>query len=89
MKDARGVFRVRIQEEEIGCVTRGSNRTGEHGIVVRFGGTERHLQGLVYHYTHNPNVSTAAPSKSFFRCRRMQCGHTHTHNRDCYGDSTL
>lgn len=56
-----------IQEDQISCLTRGSNRTGEHGITVRFGGAERHLQGLVYHYTPNPNITMAAPSKSFLR----------------------
>uniref|UniRef100_A0A8P4G9A7 Plexin b1a n=1 Tax=Dicentrarchus labrax TaxID=13489 RepID=A0A8P4G9A7_DICLA len=59
---------LNIQEDQISCLTRGSNRTGEHGITVRFGGAERHLQGLVYHYTPNPNITMAAPSKSFLRC---------------------
>uniref|UniRef100_A0A3Q3RV40 Plexin-B1 n=1 Tax=Mastacembelus armatus TaxID=205130 RepID=A0A3Q3RV40_9TELE len=48
-----------------------SNRTGEHGITVRFGGAERHLQGLVYHYTPNPNITMAAPSKSFLSGGRI------------------
>ncbi|XP_047227195.1 plexin-B1-like [Girardinichthys multiradiatus] len=56
---------LNIQEDQIKCLTRGSNRTGEHSIMVRFGGAERHLQGLVYHYTPNPNITKAAPSKSF------------------------
>uniref|UniRef100_A0A3Q2CFA0 Plexin b1a n=1 Tax=Cyprinodon variegatus TaxID=28743 RepID=A0A3Q2CFA0_CYPVA len=49
----------------------GSNRTGEHSIMVRFGGAERHLQGLVYHYTPNPNITRAAPSKSFLSGGRI------------------
>lgn len=73
--DKRGVknvkclslFRLDIQEDHISCLTRGSNRTGEHSITVRFGGAERHLQGSVYHYTPNPNITMAAPSKSFLR----------------------
>ncbi|XP_036961403.1 plexin-B1-like isoform X2 [Acanthopagrus latus] len=60
-----------IQEDHISCLTRGSNRTGEHSITVRFGGAERHLQGLVYHYTPNPNITMAAPSKSFLRGGRI------------------
>ncbi|XP_032419344.1 plexin-B1-like isoform X1 [Xiphophorus hellerii] len=56
---------IDIQEDQIKCLTRGSNRTGEHGITVRFGGAERHLQGFMYHYTPNPNITRAAPSKSF------------------------
>uniref|UniRef100_A0A3Q2GBZ6 Plexin-B1 n=1 Tax=Cyprinodon variegatus TaxID=28743 RepID=A0A3Q2GBZ6_CYPVA len=58
---------VPCTEDQIKCLTRGSNRTGEHSIMVRFGGAERHLQGLVYHYTPNPNITRAAPSKSFLR----------------------
>uniref|UniRef100_A0A8D0DBG6 Plexin-B1 n=1 Tax=Sander lucioperca TaxID=283035 RepID=A0A8D0DBG6_SANLU len=65
------LFRLSIQEDQISCLTRGSNRTGEHGITVRFGGTERHLQGMVYHYTPNPNISMAAPSKSFLSGGRI------------------
>lgn len=60
-----------IQEDHISCLTKGSNRTGGHGIIVRFGGTERHLQGLVYHYTPNPNISMASPSKSFLSGGRI------------------
>ncbi|XP_077399598.1 plexin-B1-like isoform X2 [Vanacampus margaritifer] len=62
---------VSIEENQICCLTRGSNRTGEHGILVRFGGAERHLQGIVYHYTSNPNISWAAPSKSFLSGGRI------------------
>uniref|UniRef100_A0A7N6BX83 Plexin-B1 n=1 Tax=Anabas testudineus TaxID=64144 RepID=A0A7N6BX83_ANATE len=62
---------LNIQEDQISCLTRGSNRTGEHGISVRFGGAERHLQGLVYHYTPNPNITAAAPSKSFLSGGRI------------------
>ncbi|XP_008302037.1 plexin-B1-like isoform X2 [Stegastes partitus] len=62
---------LNIQDDHISCRTRGSNRTGEHGITVRFGGAERHLQGLVYHYTPNPNITKAAPSKSFFSGGRI------------------
>ncbi|XP_069550161.1 plexin-B1 isoform X1 [Brachyistius frenatus] len=62
---------LHIQEDQISCLTRGSNRTGEHSITVRFGGAERHLQGLVYHYTPNPNITKAAPSKSFLSGGRI------------------
>ncbi|XP_060914554.1 plexin-B1 isoform X2 [Labrus mixtus] len=62
---------LNIQEDQIRCLTRGSNRTGEHGITVRFGGAERHLHGLVYHYTPNPNITMAAPSKSFLSGGRI------------------
>ncbi|XP_068193310.1 plexin-B1 [Antennarius striatus] len=60
-----------IQENQISCLTQGSNRTGEHSVTVRFGGAERHLQGLVYHYSPNPNITMAAPSKSFLSGGRI------------------
>ncbi|KAM4611051.1 plexin-B1 [Polymixia lowei] len=60
-----------IHDDEISCLTGGSNRTGGHGITVRFGGAERHLQGMVYHYTPNPNITMAAPSKSFLKGGRI------------------
>lgn len=58
---------LNIQEDMIICLTRGSNRTGEHSITIHFGGAERHLVGSVYHYTPNPNITMATPSKSFLR----------------------
>uniref|UniRef100_A0A8C7DHF2 Plexin-B1 n=1 Tax=Oncorhynchus kisutch TaxID=8019 RepID=A0A8C7DHF2_ONCKI len=42
-----------------------------HGITVRFGRAERHLQGAIYHYTSDPNITMAAPSKSFLSGGRM------------------
>uniref|UniRef100_A0AAX7TMQ5 Plexin-B1 n=1 Tax=Astatotilapia calliptera TaxID=8154 RepID=A0AAX7TMQ5_ASTCA len=65
------LLRRDIQKDHISCLTRGSNRTGEHGITVRFGGAERHLKGSVYHYTPNPNITKAAPSKSFLSGGRI------------------
>uniref|UniRef100_A0AAQ5YIS9 Plexin-B1 n=1 Tax=Amphiprion ocellaris TaxID=80972 RepID=A0AAQ5YIS9_AMPOC len=56
---------------EVMSLTDCSNRTGDHGITVRFGGAERHLRGLVYHYTPNPNITKAAPSKSFLSGGRI------------------
>uniref|UniRef100_A0A6Q2ZCB3 Plexin-B1 n=1 Tax=Esox lucius TaxID=8010 RepID=A0A6Q2ZCB3_ESOLU len=54
-----------VAEDQITCVTGVSNRTGEHGVTVRFGRAKRHLEGAIYHYTLNPNITMAAPSKSF------------------------
>uniref|UniRef100_A0A8C1MBL4 Plexin-B1 n=1 Tax=Cyprinus carpio TaxID=7962 RepID=A0A8C1MBL4_CYPCA len=56
--------------ERVECVTGGSNRTGESGVTVRFGGAQRHLQEVLYQYTPDPNVTHAAPSKSFIRRAR-------------------
>ncbi|KAJ8017133.1 hypothetical protein DPEC_G00014590 [Dallia pectoralis] len=60
-----------VTEDQIVCVTGMSNRTGEQGVTVRFGRAERHLVGAFYHYTSNPNVTTAAPSKSFLSGGRI------------------
>ncbi|XP_036068852.1 plexin-B1 [Oryzias melastigma] len=60
-----------IQDTLINCLTRGSNRTGMHNITVRFGGAERHLQGDMYRYTANPNITEAKPSRSFLRGGRI------------------
>uniref|UniRef100_A0A8C7DCK4 Plexin-B1 n=1 Tax=Oncorhynchus kisutch TaxID=8019 RepID=A0A8C7DCK4_ONCKI len=60
-----------VVDDQITCMTGGSNRTGEHGITVRFGRAERHLQGAIYHYTSDPNITMAAPSKSFLSGGRM------------------
>ncbi|XP_061829857.2 plexin-B1 isoform X1 [Nerophis lumbriciformis] len=62
---------LNMDEDQICCQTRGSNRTGGHGITVRFGGAERHLQGVVYHYTPNPNITSAAPPRSFLSGGRI------------------
>lgn len=62
---------LKILDDEIQCETRGSNRTGAHAITVRFGNAERHLQAPVYHYTPNPNITSAGPSKSFFSGGRI------------------
>uniref|UniRef100_A0A8C6Q6W2 Plexin b1a n=1 Tax=Nothobranchius furzeri TaxID=105023 RepID=A0A8C6Q6W2_NOTFU len=62
---------LNIQEDKINCRTRGSNRTGVHNVAVRFGGADRHLEGLVYQYTPDPNITKAAPSKSFLSGGRI------------------
>ena len=56
-----------VKDDQITCMTGGSNRTGAHGITVRFGRAERHLEGDIYYYTSDPNVTMATPSKSFLR----------------------
>ncbi|XP_016099350.1 plexin-B1-like [Sinocyclocheilus grahami] len=57
--------------EHVECVTGGSNRTGESGVTVRFGRAERRLQEVLYQYTPDPNVTHAAPSKSFISGGRI------------------
>ncbi|XP_036388457.1 plexin-B1 [Megalops cyprinoides] len=54
-----------IKEDRFECQTGASNKMGEHTVTVRFGSSERHLQGAAYHYTADPNITQAVPSKSF------------------------
>uniref|UniRef100_A0A8C9SWT0 Plexin b1b n=1 Tax=Scleropages formosus TaxID=113540 RepID=A0A8C9SWT0_SCLFO len=64
----------------IECVTGSSNITGAHKVTVRYGNSERHLQGTAYYYTSDPNITQAAPSKSFLSGGRMI--HVSGHNLD-------
>ncbi|XP_039508583.1 plexin-B1 isoform X3 [Pimephales promelas] len=57
--------------EHFECVTGGSNRTGESGVTVWFGRAQRHLEEKMYYYTPDPNVTHAAPSKSFLSGGRI------------------
>ncbi|KAG7478390.1 hypothetical protein MATL_G00080030 [Megalops atlanticus] len=69
-----------IQEGSIECLTGASNVTGEHRLTVRYGSSERHLLATAYHYTPDPNITQAAPSKSFLSGGRVI--HVSGHNLD-------
>ncbi|XP_064155428.1 plexin-B1 isoform X1 [Anguilla rostrata] len=69
--DAPCLISSEIQGDRIECRTSVSNKTGEQDVVVRFGSSERHLQGTAFHYTTDPNVTQAAPSKSFLSGGRV------------------
>ncbi|KAJ8259065.1 hypothetical protein COCON_G00180770 [Conger conger] len=69
-----------IQEGSIECVTGASNMTGEHRVTVRYGSNQRHLWEATYHYTPDPNITLAAPAKSFLSGGRMI--HVSGHNLD-------
>ncbi|KAG7323182.1 hypothetical protein KOW79_012884 [Hemibagrus wyckioides] len=60
-----------LDDEQIACVTSGSNRTGNHAVTVWFGSADRHLQDTFYHYTPDPNITSATPTKSFLSGGRM------------------
>ncbi|XP_041946442.1 plexin-B1 isoform X2 [Alosa sapidissima] len=61
----------KVQEASIECVTNSSASIGEHRVTVRYGSSERHLHGTMYHYTSNPNITRALPSKSFLSGGRV------------------
>ncbi|XP_047663373.1 plexin-B1 isoform X2 [Tachysurus fulvidraco] len=62
---------AKLDDEQIACVTSGSNRTGSHAVTVWFGRADRHLQDTFYHYTPDPNITKALPSKSFLSGGRV------------------
>ncbi|KAI1890455.1 hypothetical protein AGOR_G00153880 [Albula goreensis] len=70
----------KIQEGSIECVTSASNTTGGHRVTVRYRSSERHLLETTYHYTPDPNITLAAPSKSFLSGGRII--HVSGHNLD-------
>ncbi|XP_035380151.1 plexin-B1 isoform X2 [Electrophorus electricus] len=69
-----------VQEGRIECVTGASNKTGEHQVTVRYGKSERHLNGSGFLYTPDPNITHAMPSKSFISGGRVI--HVSGHNLD-------
>ncbi|XP_053539634.1 plexin-B1 isoform X2 [Ictalurus punctatus] len=60
-----------VQEGRIECITGASNQTGEHTVTVRYGNRERNLNGIRFHYTPDPNITQATPSKSFISGGRV------------------
>ncbi|XP_034537415.1 plexin-B1 [Notolabrus celidotus] len=60
-----------VQASSVQCVTGGSNKTGDHRVTLHYHSSQRHLNSPPYRYTHNPNVTHAAPAKSFLDGGRM------------------
>ncbi|XP_045079683.1 plexin-B1 isoform X1 [Coregonus clupeaformis] len=59
------------QEDSVVCVTGSSNRTGDHRVTLRYGNSQRHLHESAYRFTPNPNITQAAPAKSFLSGGRL------------------
>ncbi|XP_070814735.1 plexin-B1 isoform X2 [Chaetodon trifascialis] len=60
-----------VQSSSVQCVTGSSNKTGVHRVTLHYGSSQRHLHTSEYHYTHNPNITHAAPAKSFLDGGRL------------------
>ncbi|XP_011473503.1 plexin-B1 isoform X1 [Oryzias latipes] len=60
-----------IQSSSVVCRTGSSNTTGEHRVTLHYGSHQRHLHSSSYRYTPNPNVTRAAPAKSFIDGGRL------------------
>ncbi|XP_055765075.1 plexin-B1-like isoform X2 [Salvelinus fontinalis] len=65
------VISSEVQEGSVMCVTGSSNGTGEHRVTLRYGDSQRHLHESAYRYTPNPNITQAAPAKSFLSGGRL------------------
>uniref|UniRef100_A0A8C8MLG4 Plexin-B1 n=1 Tax=Oncorhynchus tshawytscha TaxID=74940 RepID=A0A8C8MLG4_ONCTS len=65
------VISSEVQEGSVVCVTGSSNGTGEHRVTLRYGESQRHLHESAYRYTPNPNITQAAPAKSFLSGGRL------------------
>uniref|UniRef100_A0A8C7C653 Plexin-B1 n=1 Tax=Oncorhynchus kisutch TaxID=8019 RepID=A0A8C7C653_ONCKI len=65
------VISSEVQEGSVVCVTGSSNGTGEHRVTLRYGDSQRHLHESAYRYTPNPNITQAAPAKSFLSGGRL------------------
>ena len=57
--------RSSVQESSVVCVTGSSNRTSEHRVTLHYSNSPRHLHDMPYRYTPDPNITNAAPAKSF------------------------
>ncbi|KAM9860057.1 plexin-B1 [Aulostomus maculatus] len=60
-----------VQSSSVQCVTGSSNKTGDQRVTLHYGSSQRHLYTAAYHYTHNPNITHAKPSKSFLHGGRL------------------
>ncbi|XP_062250471.1 plexin-B1 [Platichthys flesus] len=60
-----------VQSSSVQCMTGSSNKTGDQRITLHYGSSQRHLHSPSYRYTHNPNITHAAPAKSFLDGGRL------------------
>eukprot|EP00063_Salmo_salar_P048665 XP_014023500.1 PREDICTED: plexin-B1-like isoform X2 [Salmo salar] len=67
----RCVILSEAQDDSVVCVTGSSNRTGDHRVTLHYGNSQRHLHDSAYRFTPNPNITQAAPAKSFLSGGRL------------------
>ncbi|XP_053171370.1 plexin-B1 [Scomber japonicus] len=60
-----------VQSSSVQCVTGSSEMTGDQRVTLHYGSSQRHLHTPAYHYTHNPNITHATPTKSFLDGGRL------------------
>ncbi|XP_057703040.1 plexin-B1 isoform X4 [Corythoichthys intestinalis] len=76
-----------VHHSSVQCVTSSSNKTGSQQVTLHYGSSHRHLHTLSYHYTHNPNITHAKPTKSFMSGGRLI--YVSGHNLDVVQDPQM
>uniref|UniRef100_A0A8C3FUW5 Plexin-B1 n=1 Tax=Chrysemys picta bellii TaxID=8478 RepID=A0A8C3FUW5_CHRPI len=69
-----------MQENQLQCQTSPSNMSVELPVTIKYGHTERRLEGFLFKYTLDPNITFAEPAKSFLSGGRVI--RVHGHNLD-------
>uniref|UniRef100_A0A8B9GIX7 Plexin-B1 n=1 Tax=Amazona collaria TaxID=241587 RepID=A0A8B9GIX7_9PSIT len=60
-----------MTEDQLACQTSPSNVSAELPVTIRYGDQERRLEGSLFRYTLDPNVTFAEPPKSFLSGGRV------------------
>uniref|UniRef100_A0A669P0E7 Plexin B1 n=1 Tax=Phasianus colchicus TaxID=9054 RepID=A0A669P0E7_PHACC len=62
-----------MTEDQLACQTSPSNVSTELPVTIKYGDQERRLEGSLFRYTLDPNITFAEPPKSFLRYRDSAC----------------
>ncbi|XP_069062219.1 plexin-B1 isoform X1 [Pleurodeles waltl] len=60
-----------VQENQLECRTGPSNASAEHPVTIKYGEQERRSEAFSFRYTPDPNITSAAPAKSFLSGGRV------------------
>ncbi|XP_010012527.1 PREDICTED: plexin-B1 isoform X2 [Nestor notabilis] len=60
-----------MTEDQLACQTSPSNVSAELPVTIKYGDQERRLEGSLFRYTLDPNVTFAEPPKSFLSGGRV------------------
>ncbi|XP_029456975.1 plexin-B1 isoform X2 [Rhinatrema bivittatum] len=60
-----------IEENQLECRTSPSNASAEFPVTIKYGEQERRLEGSLFRYTLDPNITSASPAKSFLSGGRV------------------
>ncbi|NWX83456.1 PLXB1 protein, partial [Nothoprocta pentlandii] len=60
-----------MREDQLACQTSPSNVSAELPVTIKYGDQERRLEGSLFRYTLDPNITFAEPPKSFLSGGRV------------------